>query len=537
MNLPTDINGLRQIAYDKSIEANVLKDECDAQRNKVSQLEQQIEHLNELVRLLRHQCFGPSSNTLKSLQVDLFDSAAELQALLDAQEEKHDERPDIDIAAHKKKKPSPKPKLPAHIERRICYQELPEESRRCPQGHRLEAFGEVEGTEELHYVPEDLYVVKNVRKKYRCACGCNYLMTAPVALSPIPKSCATPSLLSHISVSKYLYHQPLYRLEKQFWRRHQVALNRAMLADWMMKISGLIQPLVNLLLESLLEYPYIHADETRLQVLKELGRKASTKSYIWVYYCDTGTERIVVYIYSPHRSAQVVKTHLADYSGYIHCDGYKAYECLDQDAVTLVGCWAHVRTYFADVIKGVEGNDVRKGNAIIALRLIKELYGVETYADEHGYNPEQRLRLRKQRSQPIIDKIRRWLLALMDASPPTGLLGKAVTYLHNQWDKLVVFLEDGHLRLDNNLDEQQVRPIALGRRNWLFCDTPNGALANCNIYTVLNCALLNGLQAESYMTYLLEELPKIEASGDVDGYEQLLPWNCSDRVKTIALRP
>ena len=524
--LPQDTELLKVFAYDKCVEAHTLKRERNQQYQIVKQLKQQIEHLNELVCLLRHQQFGPASNTLKALQADLFDNEATLKAMLEEQETRHDEQAEIDIAPHKKKKPRPKPKIPAHIERRTRYQEIPEAKRRCQHdGHLLEEFGEVEGTEELHYVPEEYYVIKNIRKKYICPCCRGNLTTAPVALSPIPKSMATPSLLSFISTSKFIYHQPLHRLEKQFWQRHQIVLSRSTMAQWMIKVGKLIQPLVNILLDSLLESHYIHADETFLQVLKEAGRKATTKSYIWVYYTQVKGKRIVIYIYDPRRSAQVVKTHLADYSGYIHCDGYKAYDCLDQNQVTLVGCWAHARKYLADVIKGVKGQDVRTGHAMTALVLIKELYGVEAQADKLGYLPQQRRQLRLRLSKPIIDKIKKWLSSLMDASPPTGLLGKAVVYLHNQWDKLTVFLEDGNLRLDNNRDEQQVRPIVLGRRNWMFCDTPAGAIANCNIYTLINNALLNGLQAESYMEYIFEELPKIEASGEVSGYEKLLPWN------------
>ncbi len=533
MVLPRDYSTLKQFAADKCIEAAVLQSERDAERSRADRLEQRVEHLNELIRLLRHQAFGSPSTTLKALQIDLFDSALDLQALLDVQEEKLDEAPEITVASLTKKKPAPKPKIPAHIERHIRYQELAEDERYCPQGHRLDVFGEVEGTEELHYVPEDYYAVKNIRKKYRCPCCEGYLKTAPVALSPIPKSMATPSLLSFIATSKFVYHQPLYRLEKQLWHRHHIVLTRATMADWLIKVGALLQPLVNLLFERLLESPYIHVDETRLQVLKELGRKATTKSYIWVYYAEIEGQRIVVYIYHPNRSADVVKTHLADYNGYIHCDGYKAYECLDPEDVTLVGCWQHVRKYFADVIKGVKVDDSRKGHAITALHFIKDLYAIEAEADNRHYTVEQRLVLRKRFSQSIVDKIRRWLDDLLDASPPNGLLGKAVTYLNNQWDKLIVFLDDGHCRLDNNLDEQQVRPVAQGRRSWLFCDTPKGAMANCNLYTVLQSARLNGLQVESYIEYVLEEIPHIEASGDISRYEKLLPWHCQDVVKKL----
>ena len=529
-----DIEAIRHVALELTGQFSSLEESNISQSRRIERLEQENEYLQERLRILLHQRYGRQSETLKALQIDLFDTTEALEQIAEEQAAKQDLKQDIEVKAHKKKHKVGRPKLPSHLERRIQIETLPDSELTCPNdGHALQPMKLVPGGEKLIHIPEDYYVIQIMRQQYSCPSCHKKVKLAPVPLSPIPKSIATPSLLSSIIHNKFVMFAPLYRQSQDLKRRTGIEISRSAMAKWIIQVSMLIQPLVNLLMDTLLESDYIHADETRAQVLKELGRRASALSWIWVYHTSQNEKPVALYHYHHSRAGYVVKEHLEGYQGYLQCDGYQVYEGISNE-ITLLGCWAHLRRKFADTLKGLDKNDtIRRGHAEEALNMIAQLYKIESECDQQNFSPHQRKLWRQQHSKPILDQFRCWLEDRLHASPVRGHLGKAITYGVNQWEKLIVFLQDGRLRLDNNVDEQRVRPWAQGRRNWLFSDTPAGATANTNLFSLLQTAMLNGLEPKAYIEYVLEETPKIEQSEDVAEYENLLPWNCEDQVKRI----
>src|SRR5690606_11667972 len=276
----------------------------------------------------------------------------------------------------------------------------------------------------------------------------------------IPKSIASPELLSYITVSKYADGLPLYRLSQMF-KRLDISISRTNMADWMIKCGSLIQPLINLLEDKLLDQPVMHIDETTVQVLKEPGKKASSKSYFWV----RRSNNIILFDYSSSRSSQVANQLAADFKGTIMCDGYGGYDQLQQN---MLGCWAHARRYFIKVLGQSEHQGARK-----IVQLIGVLYQVEKQTKDDPPNYMQLIR--QDESAGILEKIKALKDDSLQTSTPTSTFGKALGYLHNQWPKLIGYIEDGRYPIDNNPAENAIRPFVIGRKNWLFANSQNGA--------------------------------------------------------------
>jgi transposase len=259
----------------------------------------------------------------------------------------------------------------------------------------------------------------------------------------------------------------------------------------MIKVSELLTPLTNLLHEKLLEGPFIQMDETTVQVLKEKDRNPTTKSYMWVQTRDGPEEKIVLFHYDPSRSAKVAKDLLAGFKGKFLTDGYEAYSAVAHHCELVHhGCWDHARRKFFESYKG------QKQTA------------------------EERLKGRLEKAKPVIDEMRTWLESVIDKVPPRSLTGQALYYLNSQWEKLVRFLEDGSVPISNALAENAIRPFAVGRKNWLFSDTPRGAHASATIYSIIETAKANGIEPYHYLTHILTEIPKAKTLED---FEQLLP--------------
>lgn len=267
--------------------------------------------------------------------------------------------------------------------------------------------------------------------------------------------------------------------------------------------------------------PVIGMDETPVQVLGEPDRNNTTDSYMWVTRGIFNGKPILLYIYYPGRSAQFLMDYLQDYNGYLQCDGYPGYDgqqkCEDRK-ITLVGCWAHVRRKFFDVIKA-------SGNSVLArqaLKMIKKLYKIEKEARLKSLSADEIKALRQNRSKQIVEDFKTWVDKYAPEVPPTSTLGKAFTYTINEWPKLEVFLENGHIPIDNNFVENAIRPFVLGRKNWLFSGSPRGADSSAGIYSIIETAKANGLEPFRYLHHLFENLPKADTASH---YESLLPYN------------
>ena len=297
-------------------------------------------------------------------------------------------------------------------------------------------------------------------------------------------------------------------------------LSRATMCNWAVKVADRLKPLMALLHQEIRSGPLINIDETPVQVLSEPGRSNTSKSYMWVYRGGDLQKPALIYQYQPTRSGQVPLAFLNGYQGFVQTDGYTGYDLLGrQPGVSMVGCWAHARRKFIEVIKE-KSNPKKKGHADEALDYVGRLYAIEKQAAASGFSNEQLYHLRQDKAKPILSEFNGWLLRMSSLTPPKGLLGKAVNYALRNWKRQIRYLDDACLKPDNNLAENAIRPFVLGRKNWLFSGHPNGAEASATIFSLIETAKASGLKPYEYFRFLFGKLPYAKSEED---YKKLLP--------------
>ncbi|VAW76068.1 Mobile element protein [hydrothermal vent metagenome] len=398
-----------------------------------------------------------SSEKISPDQVRLFDEA-ESDLLID--DENIDDFPSeesIIVSAHTSKKSGRKP-LPATLLRLDVIHELSEAERVCPHdGNTLNEMSEVI-SEQLDIIPATIQVIRHIQKQYACSCG-KCIKLAPKLAQPIPKSLASPGLLAHVTVSKIQDALRLYRQEK-IMQRIGVDIPRATLANWMVNSGELAQPVINLLRDQLLSYDIIQMDETTVQVLNEPGKTAQSKSYLWVQRSGPPDCPVILFDYDPGRGSSVPTRLLEGFKGYLQTDGYAGYNAVvENNKLFHLACMAHVRRKFTDALKAQGKKKKNTSLAQQGLTLIQKLYGVEKQTKD--FSPEKRYDYRIEKSKPLFEKLRVWLDKNLAQTPPTSATGKAVHYLNNEWGKLIVYLDDGRLNIDNNLAENAIRPFVV----------------------------------------------------------------------------
>jgi transposase len=500
-----------------------LPDDTESLKQIIFSLQQKNDYLQEMVRLFQNEIFGRKSEVRPEIDVN------QLQ-LFTPPEEPEPIEPDetIEIKGYARKKRGRKP-LPADLPRIEVILDIPEEDKQCACGVQLDRIGE-DVSEKLDYIPAKIRVIRYIRPKYACK-QCEgveddapTVKIAPAAVQLIPKSIATEGLLAHIAVSKFADGLPLYRQQKIF-NRLDVELSRTTMANWMIQVAGCCQPVIELLQHEIRSGPLINVDESPFQVHKEPGRSDTCKSYMWVFCGGPLSSPVKFYRYHPTRSAKVVQDMLEDYLGYVQSDGYKAYDYLSRDPnITPMGCLAHARRKFIKVNNGRKKSrgkkKTSKGLADEALDYIGELYRIEKYARNNELSLEQIQALRQEKAKPILDKFKIWLDTHHPLVPPESLIGKAIQYTLNQWDRLIVYVDEGFLKPDNNTAENAIRPFVIGRKNWLFSGAPKGAEASAVFFTLIETAKANGLEPYAYLRYLFENLPLAQTESD---YLKLLP--------------
>jgi hypothetical protein len=272
-------------------------------------------------------------------------------------------------------------------------------------------------------------------------------------------------------------------------------VSRGVLSNWILKGSEWFEWIYGRLKQHLLWQEILHADETTLQVLKEAGRPAESQSYMWLFRTRSPGPPIVLYEYQQTRAGEHPRNFLKGFKGYLQVDGYAGYHNIPD--VILCGCWAHLRRKFDEALKGLPPNKRASGScAREALDRINRLFAIER--ELKRYRPEERLQIRNLESRPVVEEFRKWLEDIFPGVLPKSLFGMAVNYGLNQWTKLVRFLEDGRIEIDNNRAERSIKPFVIGRKNWLFCNTPKGAKANAIIYSIIETAKENGLNPYAY---------------------------------------
>ena len=515
--IPDSISELQEMVVELQREKEDMRDNY----------EMEIHILHEQLRLLRLKMFARISERFQT-------ETDELQLLLFEDLSKDEEEPEKEegtvIQEHSRKKPGRK-RIPEDLPRVETVHDISEEDKKCACGSEKSRIGE-ETSERMQIEPAKFWVEKHIRPKYACkSCEGVESMDKTVSIAPmppemIPKSIPTPSLLTHIFIGKFCDAMPFYRQEQQFKKRYGVEISRSTMCNWAFKVAKKLKPLLEMLRLLVLSGPLISIDETTVQVLAEPDRKPQSKSYAWIFRGGMPGMPGLYYHYAPSRSGKIAENFLKDYEGYVQTDGYAGYNFLDtKPGVIHCGCWAHARRKFNDVVKAAGGKYKGKGKANHALSQIRDLYLIEREAKNKGFNEEQTYQLRQEKSKPIVEKLETWLKENAIKIPPQSLLGKAFNYTLNQWPRLIKYLDNGLVRMDNNLIENAIRPFVIGRKNWLFNVTPEGARASASFYSLIETAKANGLEPSKYLRYLFEKFPYAKTSEDVFN---LLPMNISE---------
>lgn len=489
--------------------------------------EKRIRILEDYILSLQQKQFGSSSEKHEVIQAELVFTEAEATAEPEPPVQEDALVDDtIIIAEHKRKKK--RTSIPADLPRVDIIHDLPDDQKICPHdGTALKPIG-FESHEQLDIIPAKIQVLHHKRLKYACPCCDTHIVTAKKPAQPIEKSIASPGLLAHIATQKYLDALPLYR-QTEIFKRIGVEMDRTTLANWMVRCGQLVQPLINLLHERMLEQTVLHADETRVQVLNETGRAAETQSFMWVLRSMQPQCAAVLYRYEPTRSGKAASELLREFNGALMTDGYVAYQAVCQkNQITHLACWAHARRKFIDAQKihrSAGRTKGKAGKADQAIAYIQQLYTVERMLQDK--NSDEKYQIRQAQSVPIIDKIHQWMEKSLPHSPPQSLIGKALHYLHEQWPKLIRYLESGEHPIDNNAAENAIRPFVIGRKNWLFSASPKGATASAHLYSLIETAKANGLEPYAYLRKIFAGLPQ---ATNLEQIEALLPWNCKGVV-------
>jgi len=509
-------NNINQTEYIKKLE-----DTCKSQEAEITLLKNQMAWMMEQMKLSKHKQFGASSEKSEYDQLSFFNEA-EKETNRKIEEPTIEE---IEVKYKRKKKVGNKEENLKGLPVTVIEYFLSDEEAKCPKCFSSRHIMGKNVRKELKIIPAKVEVVEHVTYTYACRnCEKNGMET-PIskskAIEPIiPGSIASPSLVAYIMSQKYVNAMPLYRQEKEF-ERLGVDLSRQTMANWVIRCSDdWLSPMYDLMKEKLLEEDILHADETVLQVLKESGKPAKSKSYMWLYRTSAASKKpIVLYEYQPDRAYKRPKEFLKGFKGFLHVDGYAAYHKLPKDMIIL-GCFAHARRKFDEALKSIKPSEQVGSKALQGKNYCDKFFRIERDLADLSY--EEKFEKRSQLSKPILDEFLIWLKNCNVL--PKSALGKAVTYTLNQWKYLNNYLLDGRTEISNNRAERSIKPFIIGRKNFLFSATVRGAKASATIYSIVETAKENGLNPMKYLEYLFEKMPNIDFKNNSQQREELLPW-------------
>ena len=509
----------------KTLQATV-----DAANKREEALIQERDNLKDEIRLLRKKLFGSSSekrmidfpgqlNLFNEAELEQDSSAAETEELAATLPEESPKKRKTRATDAERFKGIPVIKK---------YIDIPEEDKTCPVCNTpLVKIGEEFVRRELDFIPAKLKVVEIYSFNYNCS-ECSKRDIPVIKKGKDGKPHMLYGMVSAGTVAWVMYQKfcnslPYCRQEKD-WKQYGAAITRATMTNWVVRNSeAFFRPMYEYFHRKLLERNFVMADETPLQGLHEEGRRVQTKSYMWLFRSgEDGGIPIILYKYSPTRAGDNAVEFLQEFNGYLMCDGYSGYNKVSNAKRT--ACWAHIRRYLTDAIPKGKQLDYTQPS-VQGMMYINQLFHMEDVikAKYSSFDAIKKARLEKEK--PIVEGFLSWL----DKQNPVrgSRMDKAVTYIQNRRDYLMTYLEDGRCSFSNNLSENAIRPFTVGRKNWLFCDTPHGAQASAIVYTMVEMAKANGVNVYHYLTYLLEKLPDDSMSDNE--LDQLAPWN--EKVK------
>ena len=471
---------------------------------KISRDQTLIEKLTHEIAQLKRLKFAKRSEQMNPEQASLLDDLidtdiAAIEAELLALQT-------VPAVTEKKQKPK-RTALPAEFPRTLIHHEP--DNTHCPCGCVLKRIGE-DVSEKLDYTPGVFTVERHVRGKWVCD-NCETLIQAPIPAQVIDKGIPTSGLLAHVMIAKFADHLPLYRQESIFGRAG-LAIPRSTLAQWVGVTGVQLQPLADALREVVLGQQVIHADETPVQMLMP-GTKKTHRSYVWAYATSQFSDvAAVVYDFSPSRAGEHARNFLQDWKGKLVCDDFGGYKASFELGVTEIGCMAHARRKFFELHATNKSTLAEQ-----ALRYIQLLYEIER--EVRDLEPDLRRRIRQEKAVPVMDMLHAWMLAQRDLVPEGSAISRVLDYSLKRWAALSRYLDDGAVPIDNNWAENQIRPWAVGRKNWLFAGSLRSGKRAAAIMSLIQSARLNCHDPYAYLKDVLTRLPTQRAS-EID---QLLP--------------
>ena len=472
-------NNIMKNEVKSSETVTISKAEYESFKAHCYQLESELNWIKEQLQINKKKSFGSSSEHMEDFYKGISLLFNEAELIKDIE----DKPAETTVKEHtRKKKTGCFDKLPENIETYTVEHELSEEERKCPEcGEEMEIIG----------------------KK----------------LNPVIKgSFASAEAIAHLMTQKFVMHSPLYRLEQEL-KQKGIELSRQTMSNWFITASKLwLEPLYSKLKEQLVRESVLHADETTLQVLRTREKPTATKSYMWLYRTSGCSDKpVVLYDYQPNRKAENAENFLKEFKGFLHTDGYKAYRGIDD--VTIVGCWAHARRRFCEALEVLPEAQKKDSTAAIGLDFCGKLYAIEKKMKDES--PTDRLKERQEHSKPLLDAFFAWAKSLGNIAPKSKL-GKAVNYLIEEESYLRRYIEDGRLEIDNNRAERSIKPFVIGKKNWLFANTPSGAKASATVFSIIETAKENNLDPYEYLRYIFTKAPNLREDETID---TLLPWN------------
>ena len=481
--------------------------------------------LMEQLKLNKRKLFGSSSEHLDQMVMDKFSYLFNEAEAWDA---------DSVEPAKKGEKKKPRKRrsgsiddvIPEGTPVEVVEHPLPENERVCGTcGGELVEIG-VEIHRSLQMEPARFWVREDRYPTYACKhceeeTGEANVVPTPMEPAVIPGSFASPSAIAHLAMQKYVMYSPLYRLEQEF-DRQGLKLSRQTMSNWLLKATeDWLQPIYDVLHQRLCQEKVLHGDETTLQVLHEKGKSAASRSYMWLYRTSGDAEQpIVLYEYQPNRKAENAEKFLEGFSGWLHADGYQGYHRLPEQ-IRVVGCWAHARRKFDEALTAVGKEQQSASKPAEALSYFAKLFQMEQ--DFAALTAEERFTKRLEQEKPVLEALLAWANALKPQTAPKSALGKALHYLLEQWPYLVRYLEDGRLELSNNRAERSIKPFVMGRKNFLFCNTPGRARSSAVLYSLIETAKESDLDPYRYLQWVLERAPKLAQAADETWAEKLIP--------------
>ena len=496
--------------------------------------------LEEELRWLKAHYFGASSQksdaAITSADQGLLFNEAEVLAAVEAAEQAHRART-TKIGAHERQHSGGRKAIPEHFPRIRIEHDLPEAQKLCTccsTAHPLTRMGH-EVRECYRFEPPKISVEQHIRWTYVCEERHENPVTAPAPPVILPKSMASPSLLAHLITSKFVDGLPLYRVSRQL-ERSGMDLSPGTAGTWVNVIGReKVPPLITLMNEELLLSPYVHMDETYLQVLRS-DKAPSSDHFMVVRAAGPPGRRIILYNYIPSRTTAALKQLLigpqGPYSGKLITDGLERYDEICTELKLLhFGCWQHCRQYYFKARKVSQLPSSRTLANAAMEDYIRRIFAVEDEIQRLRAEHERRgevlpmdrvLELRQGKAKPVLQQFKSWVEELLPGTPPKSALGQALSYTRNQWDKLTRYLEHPEVPAHNNYAEQQIKQFAVGRKAWLFNHDKLGAQASANLFSLVMTARVNDVEPFAYLTHLFEHLP---LATTVEALEALLPWN------------